>query len=189
MLIKNPSLPSDFFVDSFIGGFDDNVKHFARAFDPKTLSEAVKYARLQEAAIQALKIPEKPRSFTPHKITPQKASLPTPNPTSFKPNIPYNQNTQVTPRTLTSAERAEKLAKGLCFFCDQPYERGHKCNIKKIQLFLIEIPGKDDEELAELVQETDEDLGGKNGRSTTNFYACPQWVPKFSDHESDTALW
>ena len=62
---------------------------------------------------------------------------------------------------MTSAERAEKLAKGLCFFCDQPYERGHKCNIKKIQLFLIEIPGKDDEELAELVQETDEDLGGR----------------------------
>ena len=51
MLIKNPSLPSDYFVDSFIGGLDDNVKHFTRAFDPKTLPEAVKYARLQEATI------------------------------------------------------------------------------------------------------------------------------------------
>ena len=42
---------------------------------------------------------------------------------------------------MTASERAEKLAKGLCFFCDQPYARGHKFNIKKTQLFLIEIPG------------------------------------------------
>ena len=102
MLIKNPSLPSDYFVDSFIGGLGDNVKHFTRAFDPKTIPEAIKYARLQEATIQALKIPEKPRPFTPQKITPQKVLLPNPNPTSLKPNITYNQNTQVTPRTLTS---------------------------------------------------------------------------------------
>jgi len=47
---------------------------------------------------------------------------------------------------LIVAERAEKLAKGLCFFCDQPYEKGHKCDIKKTQLFLIEIPGIEEEE-------------------------------------------
>jgi len=50
------------------------------------------------------------------------------------------------PQTLTASERAEKLAKELCFFCDQPYERGHKCNLKKTQLFLIEIPGQDEDE-------------------------------------------
>ena len=50
------------------------------------------------------------------------------------------------------------MAKGLCFFCDQPYERGHRCNIKKTQLFLIEIPGEDDEESAELLPETGDDL-------------------------------
>jgi len=42
MLIKNSSLPSDYFIDSFIGGLNDDVKHFTRAFNPRTLSEAVK---------------------------------------------------------------------------------------------------------------------------------------------------
>lgn len=46
MLLKNPSLPNDYFVGSFIGGLDDNIKQFARAFSPKTLPEVVKYARL-----------------------------------------------------------------------------------------------------------------------------------------------
>jgi len=50
------------------------------------------------------------------------------------------------PKTLSPAKIAEKLAKELCFFCDTPYERRHKCNIKKTQLFLIEIPGIEEEE-------------------------------------------
>jgi len=106
-----------------------------------------------------LKIPGRPRIFTRQKIPSQKALLPNPMATGFKPNIAHNPNTQVQPRTLTSAKGAEKLAKGLCFFCDQHYERGHKDNIKKTQLFLIEIPVEHDEELAELGEETVEDLG------------------------------
>lgn len=36
--------------------------------------------------------------------------------------------------------RAEKLTKGLCYNCDQKYERGHKCSFKEKQLFTVEIP-------------------------------------------------
>jgi len=57
MLIKDPLLPNEYLVDNFIGGLDDNVKYFTRAFNPTTLLEAVKYARLQEATIQAFKTP------------------------------------------------------------------------------------------------------------------------------------
>ena len=87
----------------------------------------------------------------------QKGLLPLPANFQRPGNLPSNQ-TQLNPKTLTPAERAEKLAKGLCFCCDQPYERGHKCNIKKTQLFLIKIPGQDDEEedMVE-VEELDED--------------------------------
>ncbi|XP_074378145.1 uncharacterized protein LOC141719664 [Apium graveolens] len=38
--------------------------------------------------------------------------------------------------------RAEKIAKGLCYFCDQKYERGHKCKFKEPQLFTVEVPGE-----------------------------------------------
>jgi len=81
-----------------------------------------------------------------------------------KPHYVQGNQTQNKPKTLTPAERAEKLAKGLCFFCDQPYERGHKCNIKKTQLFLIEIPGvEEDEEDGELLGEEENELGSEEG--------------------------
>ncbi|XP_021768532.1 uncharacterized protein LOC110732838 [Chenopodium quinoa] len=46
----------------------------------------------------------------------------------------------------------EKIAKGLCYYCDQPYTREHQCQFKKPQLFTVEIPGSID-------SDSDEDLG------------------------------
>uniref|UniRef100_A0A803L706 Integrase catalytic domain-containing protein n=1 Tax=Chenopodium quinoa TaxID=63459 RepID=A0A803L706_CHEQI len=46
----------------------------------------------------------------------------------------------------------EKIAKGLCYYCDQPYTRENQCQFKKPQLFTVEIPGSID-------SESDEDLG------------------------------
>jgi len=65
MLIKNPTLPPDYFPASFVRGLDDNVKHFIRAFNPRTLSDAVYYARLQTATLQAIKTPDKPKPYIP----------------------------------------------------------------------------------------------------------------------------
>jgi len=52
-------------------------------------------------------------------------------------------------QNLPAAERAEKMAKGLCFLCDQPYERGHKYSSSTKQLFLVEVLGDDEEEAEE----------------------------------------
>jgi len=38
------------------------------------------------------------------------------------------------------------MAKGLCSYCDQPFEKGHRCGSKTTQLFLVEIPSEGDEE-------------------------------------------
>lgn len=150
VLMKNPTLPIQYFINSFIGGLNPQIKSFTRAFNPQTLVDDVHYARLQEATIFALKIPEKgshthstetschqARGLLPNPIQSSIGSKPAPPPLPHKP------------KTLTAAERAEKLAKGLCFFCDTPYERGHKCNIKKTQLFLIEIPRSEDKGMEE----------------------------------------
>lgn len=40
-LVKNPLLPADYFVDSFIEGLVPQIKSFTRAFNPKSLAEAV----------------------------------------------------------------------------------------------------------------------------------------------------
>ena len=52
MKVKNPLLPADYFVDSFVGGLSPQIKSFTKAFKPQALSAAVDYAWLQEATIQ-----------------------------------------------------------------------------------------------------------------------------------------
>ena len=156
MQVKNPLLPIDYFVDCFVGGLSPQIKSFTRAFKPQTLNAAVDYARLQEATIQAMKVPDKTRPPPPSKPFNQRGLLPTPAQNTLKPQYVQGIPTQSRPRTITAAERAEKLAKGLCFFCDQTYEKGHQCNNRKTQLFLIEIPGVDEEE-------SGDDLEGREG--------------------------
>ncbi|KAJ4706571.1 Retrotransposon gag protein [Melia azedarach] len=41
-------LPDDYVLDSFIGGLKPAIKPFARAFNPTTTADAVKFARIQE---------------------------------------------------------------------------------------------------------------------------------------------
>jgi len=143
-LLKNPTLPNDYFVDSFIGGLKPSIKSFVRAFHTKTLPEAVEYARSQEETLEAIKRNQVlPRTIPANS---HKGLLPLPRGYQGPRVNGPSQTTQLKPKTLTSAERAEKLAKGLCFFCDQHYEKDHRSNIKKTQLFLIEIPGMEDEE-------------------------------------------
>jgi len=131
MLLKNPALPADYFMDSFVGGLSPQLKSFTKAFKPQTLPTAVDYARLQEATIQALKASDRPRFQPMYKPPPAKGLLATPGQNIPRTYPAQGTNVQLKPKTLTATERAEKLAKGLCFFCDQPYERGHKCNIEK----------------------------------------------------------
>lgn len=37
--------------------------------------------------------------------------------------------------------RTKKIAKGLCYYYDQAYEKGHKCKFREPQLFTVEVLG------------------------------------------------
>lgn len=47
------------------------------------------------------------------------------------------------------------MARGICYYCDKPFERGHKCASRNSQLFLVEVQGSDetDEEECQNVEE------------------------------------
>ena len=144
-------MPDSYFLESFIGGLTTVVKPLVRAFNPQTLSAAIDYARYQEEPIQALKIPldRPPKSLPIY----SKPIVPTPAPfaqtiqnTSGSYKTPINcQNFQKPTRFIPASERAEKIAKGLCCYCDQSFERGHKCGNNGKQLYLIEVMGEEDE--------------------------------------------
>ena len=151
MLQINHILPDNYILDSFIGGLKPSVKPFVRAFKPNSISQAIEYARLQEESLAVML--QRSSKFTfnspkPVQSVPLLANskpplLPTPQTkpdqlsvTKFNPR--QNRNTKFVPADI----RAEKIAKGLCYFCDQAYERGHKCKFRENQLFTVEVPGE-----------------------------------------------
>ncbi|XP_074278160.1 uncharacterized protein LOC141601756 [Silene latifolia] len=149
MVQRNPLLPDSYFLDSFIGGLRPTVKPFVQAFKPETLAKAVEFARLQEESVEATKNYTKNYIVYPTKNNPsfsstkQQPILATPQ---YKSNyISQNNSKANLPRkNLTMAERAEKIAKGLCYLCDQPYDRNHQCKFKQSQLFTIFVPAENE---------------------------------------------
>jgi len=140
-----------------------HLKPFVKALNPLSLDDVVQFARLQEEAIKALKVnknlvgAKSPLLPTAQSVT----SYSNPNSRSFGTGSsqgttysgsfassvakPASQSFRPT-RVITAGERAYKITKGLCYFCDQLYERGHKCPTKKSQLFLVEVPAEVDED-------------------------------------------
>ncbi|CAH9082507.1 unnamed protein product [Cuscuta epithymum] len=135
--------PEKYFLDCFIGGLKASLKSFVKVLKPSTMAEAIEFARSQEETLSATyksistfqkNIPN--LVSTTHKPFPSKAAL-----TNDQNSIEGSSRTYI-PASL----RAEKLAKGLRYYCDQPYDRNHKCQFKKTQLFTVEVQGWEDEE-------------------------------------------
>ncbi|KAJ8444427.1 hypothetical protein Cgig2_005949 [Carnegiea gigantea] len=107
--------------------------------------------KCQEETMQAMKNQDKPtKTFTQAPsskpfLPNQKPLLPTPSrvPFTSTTNTNQNSNTKHFPRFTLAAEKAEKIAKGLCYYYDKPFDKGHKCATTATQLFLVEVPGVD----------------------------------------------
>lgn len=141
VLQHHHSIPDEYILESFVGGLKPGVKPFVKALKPTTISAAVEIARLQEETLKALQ--PKSTKFSPFSSKPLPPLLPTPslptqNPTpfsTFKLTPKNAKNFKYIPADV----RAEKIAKGLCYYCDQPYSRNHKCQFQEPQLFTVEI--------------------------------------------------
>jgi len=99
LLLKNPSHLDDYFVDSFIGGLKPSIKSFGRAFHPKTLPEAVDYARSEEETLGAIKksssLPRNPCMNSQKGLLPLLVSY-----QGLKSNV--SNSTQLKPKTLNA---------------------------------------------------------------------------------------
>lgn len=161
-------LSSKFILDSFISGLRDNIKPFVKAFSPQSISQAITYARLQEETLTSLQvksfttkpfIPNQTKSFRPQPY--QTISLPLLQ--NKPPLLPTSNEAKNILKSITQPNnnyrfvparvKAEKMAKGLCYYCDKPFDKGHKCGFKEPQLFTVEVVDLDDDELADLFEE------------------------------------
>ena len=189
LLQSNHTLPETYVLESFIGGLKPAVKPFVRAFKPVSVADAILYARLQEESLNnthktaKLSVSPAVSKSTSSPVT-KTPILPTPQ---IKPISQGFTKENPKPFKFIPAEvRAEKMAKGLCYYCDKKYERGHKCQFKEAQLFTVEIPCDTttvitEEEVEGMVQEefSDEPCISVNalmGSNTFNTMRVQGWV-------------
>jgi len=151
----------------FIGGLDVEVKNMIKMFEPKSLKQAYTLARLQDNTLTHRRYGSNPNKQTYHPTTfayPNKpatlfsynknfptgfpSTSPKPPQAGLLPNPPYNPNiTQRTTRPIRNRDLDESRAKGLCFWCDEKFIPGHRCQNKKLySLCIMEDSGEGSED-------------------------------------------
>ncbi|XP_019224822.1 PREDICTED: uncharacterized protein LOC109206457 [Nicotiana attenuata] len=125
-------------INCFIGGLKRELNIAVKLTNPTTLSQVYRTARMHEVYLAATS------SSTKRYTAPSnngKPLLPTPN----SGNSSYVRG--FTKRALSIEEMNEKRAKGLCYFCNEKFVPGHKCNSSK-QLYLLELEEIEEEPYA-----------------------------------------
>lgn len=119
-----------------------------RMFSLTSIAHAANLAKLHESSVQ---------SQHGSKFTNRYTNTTYKNPTTVnKPTYGVTSNIQnqttkpilgKAPRTFNATEMADRRAKGLCMFCDEPFTPGHQLKHKTSQLLLMEMD--DDEAIDE----------------------------------------
>nr|XP_016449252.1 PREDICTED: uncharacterized protein LOC107774272 [Nicotiana tabacum] len=120
VLIRNPTIPEDFFLEFFVEGLKEEIRHTIKMLNPFTLSQAVDKARYQERLIQVQNRKERSQWG--------------------RSNITgYNQTNGVMVKGANSSVGGQgnkllelRKAQGLCYKCGEKYHVGHQCKTKQL---------------------------------------------------------
>ena len=126
-------LPASFLLSYFISGLIPEIRHELQALQPITLPQVVALAKLQEAFTKAkcpnhshFPHPQNPIPALPLSSIPPLLPSPTPTllPTPRKPSL----------KRLTPTKLATRRDKGLCYNCDERWNRKNKCKSRFLLL-------------------------------------------------------
>lgn len=137
MLIKNPRLPEDYFVSSFVSGLREDLKPTVRMMKPPSLLEAFEVAILQEQAVElsarkckaSVKWNGDPGGPS-QKANSGKATAIT-NPKAVETNAGE-------PKRISAQEVHRRRNLGLCFKCGDKYGFGHQCSLKGSSFMILD---------------------------------------------------
>lgn len=143
LLSKIPSLTEEYFMENFIGGLQTEIKGMIRLLEPKTLDQALKLARFYEhsmpsTAKKSVAVGNSYKSNISTSYSPKTQVLSELSGNNKSSMLTQTKPTEVVttkPRPLTYSQREERRQKGLCFYCDEKFSKGHEC--KKPQNFLM----------------------------------------------------
>ncbi|XP_039127559.1 uncharacterized protein LOC120263664 [Dioscorea cayenensis subsp. rotundata] len=131
-------------LNCFLSGLRKDIQRELYTLQPETLADAMGLAKIIEdkcnAARAALGPPRLPFRALPMGNT----GLPTPG----VPRFPAPPTT-LPIKKLTPAEMAARRKRGLCFNCDSPFTRGHRCNPPQFLCLLVDEGTESPEEVLE----------------------------------------
>ncbi|XP_028065295.1 uncharacterized protein LOC114268339 [Camellia sinensis] len=132
-------LPERYMIGCFIAGLCDDIRLDVKLKQPSTLADTIRAARLIEERNTLQKRGSSSFRCQVATFTPR----PTPNNTAGVLGPPLAPKVGQTPtnspvyvRRITSQEAQERREKGLCYYCDEKFNPGHRC--QRPQMFMIE---------------------------------------------------
>ncbi|PNX94328.1 Ty3/gypsy retrotransposon protein, partial [Trifolium pratense] len=124
-------LPPSCYLSCFISGLKPAIRREVLAFQPVTLIQAISLAKLQEDKFSD-------RSFHPNRTNTATSSQSPNTNSSFKPTMSVvAPKTQTAVKRLSPEELQARREKGLCYNCDERYQRGHRCK-RLFHLLIVE---------------------------------------------------
>ena len=106
-----------------MGTLKDNIQHEVHIFEPKSLENAFNLERKNERRIMALEGGHETKNIATRRVSTN---------TYREGNVSPPKSTQAKPTRLIPQQVEEREEKGLCFNCDNKYNKGHKCSEKKL---------------------------------------------------------
>lgn len=149
LALTQVSLIPEHSLSIFLAGLEHTTQMHVRMFNPTTISQAANLAKLHEASQISTNKPTFRSVFTTPKPLPLTTKQPpnsTPNSTPSLPSPTQKPIFNKVPRTFNAAEMADRRAKGLCMFCDEPFTPSHQLKHKRTQLLVMEMEDDDSTE-------------------------------------------
>ena len=113
-----------------MSGLKDEVRLAAKMQNPRSLDAAFGLAKIQEEYLQSCRKAYKP-VYEFNKNNWQSSSS-----AAVKADNKGDIRSRVPIQKVSSAQMEERRKKGLCYYCDTKWHRGHQC--KELKLFLME---------------------------------------------------
>ncbi|KAF5450607.1 hypothetical protein F2P56_030941, partial [Juglans regia] len=168
-------LSENYKLSCFLSGLRDEIRLPVRMLHPQSLNTAFGLAKIQEEYITSTRSnnrPHFPCHSAPNEVNHsllgnsiRKEGNSGPKPTTFKTSVPFQK--------LTPAEMKAKREKGICYFCEDKWQPGHKCNKAKF----FEMAG------LEWLQDSEkEEAGPQESQETNEPVEVETEVPEISFH-------
>lgn len=131
MLIRNPTIPEEFFLEFFIEGLKEEIRHTVKMLDPYSFNKLVEKARHKENLLEV--------------VTKAGKSQWNKGPTTGYYSQPI-KSSNGGPSYSNNKLFESRKAQGLCYKCGKKYHPGHQC--KPRQLNAISAATEEDLEAA-----------------------------------------